>query len=97
MTYSLLLNCFLHPTLKELLTDCREFFSKAEFMLKGINLNDNEGKDNENRSFDLKAEYDIKITVPYCRSEKWINSVNVYLDENQIYSHQIELYSQTQV
>lgn len=77
--------------LKEMLTDCREFFSKAEFMLKGINLMDNE-ENEKNRSFDLKAEYEVKITVPYCRSEKWIDTVNLYLNENQIYSHSVDPY-----
>ena len=81
---------YFNVDLKELLTDCLECPSKAEFLLQGITLIDNDS-DEKNRSFDLKAEYQIKITVPYCHSKQWIDTVNVYLDENRFYSHSSEL------
>ena len=69
---------------KELLTDCKSFTTRAEVMLNQMQPTDIV-ENEQNRSFDLNAAYKVKITVPYCRTFDYIDKVIIYLNENKIY------------
>ena len=71
---------------KELLKNCSGMTTRAEVMLEGIKQEDHvDLQGTNNRSFDLSAQYKIKITVPYCHSMDYIEGIRLYLNENLIY------------
>ena len=74
----------------ELLTDCDEMKTRAEFMLGPLQPTDTVQKDNNNRSFDLNASYKVKMTIPYCRNFDYIEKIELYLNENKIYEKSVE-------
>ena len=76
--------------LKELFTDCKEFYTRAEVRFTGLKPTDNIGDDQNNRSFDLNATYKVKMTVPYCHSFEYIDKIIIYLNENKIYEKELE-------
>ena len=77
---------YFYSDVKELLKDCKEFKSRVEIMLKGVNQVDNVDNTNtQNRSFDLTCSYEIKATVPYCHSYDYLSGIELYLNDNLIY------------
>lgn len=79
---------------KELLSDCSEWITRAEVMLTNSKSTDNIDSE-QNRSFDLSSTYTVKISVPYCRSFDYLNSIKVYLNDNLIYQKDAEVVEDT--
>ena len=75
---------------KELLKDCKDWRTRAEVKLVGMQPTDNVDPKN-NRSFDLNAKYEVRITVPYCHGFGYLDAIKVYLNENLIYQRDAEL------
>lgn len=75
--------------LKELLKECSSWISRAEVKLTNLASADNVSEKN-NRSFDLTASYEVKMSVPYCHSFGFLNAIKVYLNENLIYEKDAE-------
>ena len=70
---------------KELLKDCKEMTTRAEVMLNGMSQTDNAANGKNNRSFDLTASYKVKMTIPYCHTDDYLEGIRLYLNENLIY------------
>lgn len=73
--------------IKEMLKDCPQLNTRAEVMLNGLKPSDNADSEN-NRSFDLSAQYTIKMTIPYCHGFEYLEGIEVYLNDNKIYSRE---------
>lgn len=88
---------YFNINMKELLKDCTEFNSCVEFMLKGINQQDNiDLKGSNNRSFNMTCSYEIKATVPYCHSFDYVSGIALYLNDNLIYYKEADTISDSQ-
>ena len=74
----------------ELLTNCSDMKTRAEFMLTGMQATDNLDNEQNNRSFDLNAKYKVKMSIPYCKSFDYIENVQIYLNDNKIYERVVE-------
>lgn len=75
--------------LKELLKDCSTWLSRAEVKLTNLASADNVDAE-KNRSFDLTASYEVRISVPYCHGFGYLDAIKVYLNENLIYEKDAE-------
>lgn len=81
---------YFYLDVKELLKDCANYKTRCEVKLTGIKPTDNV-LDENNRSFDLNASYEISMSIPYCKSMNYIDAINLYLNENLIYSKDYSL------
>lgn len=68
----------------ELLPNCKECITRCELILEGLAPSDKLEK--EPRSFNLNAKYTMRITIPYTNSKLLIERMNLYLENNLIYS-----------
>lgn len=75
---------------KELLADCKSWKTRAEVKLETFNYEDKYTQSNGDRSFDLSANYEVKITVPYCRSFGYLDAIKVYINSNLVYERDAE-------
>ena len=75
---------------KELLTDCECLKTRLELKLEGMTATDNIQDGQNNRSFDMNAKYKVRLSIPYCRSFDYIDTIEIYLNENKIYERNLE-------
>lgn len=68
----------------ELLHECDGCITRCELKLNGLTARDNLEK--EPRSFNLAAQYNLNISIPYTREGLYVENINLFVNNNMIYS-----------